>query len=107
MATSALSYWQQLDLLVSQYKQSQSSPDQLGLRLTPEKKAKLPRSPLSTLETRMIQRIQGSVTFPPGSSHKRFIRRLNPQSQLSDRGRQYLAYIAHRYRRQWKASAEE
>jgi hypothetical protein len=68
---------------------------------------KLPRTSLTGLERSLIEKLQRSVTFPPGGSHKRFIRELTPNSQLSDRGRMYLGYIAHRYRRQLTATAEE
>jgi hypothetical protein len=69
---------------------------------------KLPRTPMDAIEQGILRKLQAHVTFVPASSHKRFIHDLNPdRSQLSDRGRAYLAYIAHRYRRQWKATHEE
>ena len=71
-------------------------------------KEKLPRTPLDSIEQGLVRRLQANVSFPPGYAHKRFIHDLIPErSQLSDRGRAYLAYIAHRYRRQWKATHEE
>lgn len=69
---------------------------------------KLPRTPMSEIEQSIIRKMQASVTFVPGSSHKRFVRSLNPEkSELTDKGRNYLAYLANRYRRQWVSSAEE
>jgi len=69
---------------------------------------KLPRTPMDAIEQGIVRKLQGYVTFVPASSHKRFIHDLIPdRSQLSDRGRAYLAYIAHRYRKQWKATHEE
>jgi hypothetical protein len=63
---------------------------------------------MSDVEKTVVRHLQAWVTFVPGSSHKRFVLHLNPEtSQLSDRGRNYLAYIAHRYRRQWTATDEE
>ena len=47
------------------------------------------------------------ATFPIGSAHKRFIRDTLPVSKLSDRGRWFLAHIAHRYRRQFRLSQEQ
>jgi len=65
------------------------------------------RSPISDLELSIVRALQNRVTFPPGSSHKRFVHRLSDRSVLSDRGRQYLAYIAHRYRRQWTSDFKQ
>lgn len=104
MDTSALSYWQQLDLLVSQWKEQQRRPVQGEMKLT---KATLPRSPIQPIEWSIANKMQCQVTFPVGSAHKRFVRGLSEKSQLSDRGRAYLAYLAHRYRRQWQGTTEE
>jgi hypothetical protein len=66
------------------------------------------RAPMDEIEKSIVRKMQAKVTFIPGSSHKRFILRLIPEtSRLSIKGRNYLAYIANRYRRQWNASAEE
>lgn len=63
---------------------------------------------MNEIERTIVRKMQGHVTFVPGSSHKRFIRDINAETtQLSDRGRNYLAYIANRYRRQWKCTHEE
>jgi hypothetical protein len=63
---------------------------------------------MTEVEQSIVQKLQSHVTFVPASAHKRFIRDLIPgKSQLSDRGRNYLAYIANRYRRQWRATDEE
>lgn len=66
------------------------------------------RRPMDEIERTIVRKMQAHVTFVPGSSHKRFILHLNPEtSKLSDGGRNYLAYIANRYRRQWKCTHEE
>lgn len=65
------------------------------------------RTPMSELEKGLVEKLQRSVTFPPATSYKRFVRDLSPTSQLSDRGRMYLGFIAHRFRRQWTPTAEE
>ena len=55
----------------------------------------------------IVYKLQTKVTFPPGSLHKHFVHALSVASQLSDRGRMYLAYIANRYRKQWTATDTE
>jgi hypothetical protein len=107
MDMSALSYWQQLDLLVSQWKERRRTGVQANLKLTKPERKKLPRTQIEPTEWLIVFKMQRNVTFPPGTSHKRFINGLRVDSQLSDRGRQYLAYIANRYRRQWTATPEE
>jgi hypothetical protein len=83
-----------------------SSTSAAPIKTSPREK--LPRTPMDAIEQGIVRKLQGYVTFVPASSHKRFIHDLIPdRSQLSDRGRAYLAYIAHRYRRQWKATHEE
>jgi hypothetical protein len=62
---------------------------------------------MSVVESALVRRLQEHVSFPPGSSHKRFIRDLTDESLLSEGGRHYLAYIAARYRRQYRATPEE
>ena len=62
---------------------------------------------MTDVERGLVAKLQAQVTFIPGSSHKRFVLGLNEHSQLSEKGRNYLAYIANRYRRQWKASPDE
>jgi hypothetical protein len=68
---------------------------------------KEPRTQIEPDEWLIVYKLQTNVNFPHGSSHKRFIRGLSVNSQLGDRGRMYLAYIANRYRKQWKASDSE
>lgn len=101
MAMNALSYWQQLDLLVSQWKEQQRPIVKSAIA------PKGPRTPMTLTEMMIVDKIQQHVRFPPATSPKRFIRRLTMQSELSDRGRQYLAWIAHRFRRQWQPTEEE
>lgn len=58
-------------------------------------------TPLSEIELSIVRKMQANVTFVPATSHKRFVRDLSERSLLTTRGRSYLAYIGHRYRRQW------
>lgn len=96
-------YWDEIDALAAAAK----PPKQGKLTLRKGEPAKLPKMQIQPAELAMVEKIQGAVTFPPGGSHKSFIGRLTADSMLTDRGRNYLAYIAHRYRKQWKASADE
>jgi hypothetical protein len=102
---AALSYWQQLDAMVAEYKAANTPSKPVRPKLPP--RAQLPKTQIEPVEWLIAFKMQSAVTFVPGSSHKRFIRELSVNSQLTDRGRAYLAYIAHRYRRQWKPSQEE
>lgn len=61
---------------------------------------------ITDFELALVRRVQ-QATFPPGMSHKRFIRDLSDKTKLTDRGRWYLAHIAHRYRRQYTLSEEQ
>lgn len=74
----------------------------LGLTIGKEK-----RTQIEPDEWLIVYKLQTKVIFPPGSSHKRFIHRLSVESQLSTRGRMYLAYIANRYHKQWTATDAE
>lgn len=64
--------------------------------------------PVTEHENRLIGKVS-SATFPAGSSHKRFMRNWGPPEsrKLSDEGRRYLAYIAWRYRKQYKLSPDD
>jgi hypothetical protein len=68
---------------------------------------KEPRTQIEPDEWLIVYKLQTKVSFPPGTGHKRFVNRLTVGSQLSDRGRMYLAYIAHRYRKQWNTTDAE
>lgn len=65
------------------------------------------RAPINPLELGLVEKMAQQVRFPVGSAHKRFVHNLGEHSQLTDGGRRYLAFIAHRYRRQFKANEEE
>ena len=67
-----------------------------------------PASPLSRLEREIIGVISGA-TFPPATASKRFVRDLScgHVRLLSERGRCFLAFIAHRFRRQYVLTAEQ
>lgn len=66
------------------------------------------RSPISGLEKSIIAKL-GTATYPPATASKRFVRDLNAGyiRELSDRGRAFLAFVAHRFRRQYSLTAEE
>lgn len=63
-------------------------------------------APISPMELSIVNTVR-RATFPVGHSHKRFIRETSDQSKLSDRGRWFLAHIAHRYRRQYRLSTDQ
>jgi len=78
-----------------------------GERLSDEQAAP-PTLPLSRLEREIIRVISGA-TFPPATASKRFVRDLScgHVRLLSERGRCFLAFIAHRFRRQYVLTAEQ
>lgn len=70
------------------------------------KKVRVNVAQISPLEWSIASKMQ-RVSFAPYTAHKRFILDLTENSELSDGGRHYLAHVAHRYRRQWRATPEE
>ncbi|MGH9716388.1 MAG: hypothetical protein ACRD4R_06645 [Candidatus Acidiferrales bacterium] len=66
------------------------------------------KTPLTLIERSIIAKLSGA-SFPPATASKRFIRDLESGhiQNLSSRGREFLAYVAHRFRRQWKPTAAE
>lgn len=66
------------------------------------------RELMTDFEKDLAAVVSGAV-FPVGSGPKRFIRDIcgGHIVQLSERGRDYLAYIAHRFRRQYTLNAEQ
>lgn len=75
-------------------------------------KEKIVYTEVSDVEWSLLLKLAGA-SFPVGHAHKRFMApwRLSglarEQSQISDNQRHYLAHIAHRYRRQYRLSADE
>lgn len=65
-------------------------------------------SPLSPLEQEIARKLS-EARFPPYSASKRFAREMGEGhiKQLSTNGRRFLAYVVHRFRRQYQLSAEE
>ena len=61
---------------------------------------------ISELELGLACKLQ-RVSYPPGSSHKRFVYRLGARTLLTEGGRWYMAFVARRYRRQIKLSEAE
>jgi hypothetical protein len=66
------------------------------------------RTPLTQTE-RHIVAIVSRASFPPATASKRFMRDLasGQISKLSHRGRCFLAFVAHRFRRQYVLPDDE
>lgn len=66
------------------------------------------KTEITDLERSIIVKL-GKAIFPPATASKRFVRDLNSGyiKQLSAKGRTFLAYVAHRFRRQYELTAEE
>ncbi len=94
-----MTYWDDLDALVAK----ELTESESRMRTPTSAKQLAQRIPISSMEWSIVTAMH-SVCFPAGSPHKRFIRDLSENSMLTDRGRMYLAYLGHRYRRQWKAT---
>jgi hypothetical protein len=67
-----------------------------------------PKLEITPLEKSIIAKL-GSATFPPATASKRFVRDLSSGyiQQLSEKGRAFLAFVAHRFRRQYSLTEEE
>jgi hypothetical protein len=65
-------------------------------------------TPLSDFEKALAAKVCGA-SMQAFSASKRFARDFNAghTRQLSDKGRGFLAFVAHRYRRQYQLSQEE
>ena len=65
-------------------------------------------APLSDLEKAVVAKLV-TARFPLYTASKRFARDLDAGhvTRLSDRGRAFLAYVTHRFRRQYDLSADE
>jgi hypothetical protein len=66
------------------------------------------RTPLSGVELSIVAKL-GRASFPPATASKSFARNLcdGYVKELSSRGRRFLAFVAHRFRRQYSLSEEE
>jgi hypothetical protein len=66
------------------------------------------RTPLTPLEQEIARKYSGA-SFPPATAAKRFARDIEGGyvRNLSDKGRSFMAYLVHRYRRQYKLTADE
>lgn len=71
----------------------------------PEKKRPA-TTPLADLEKAIYRKVQ-SASFPPATASKRFMQGNADVLKISDKGRAFMAYIAHRFRRQYALTAEE
>jgi hypothetical protein len=66
------------------------------------------KTPLTKTELSIVEKLS-HAHFPPATASKRLIRDLasGHVKNLSARGREFLAFVAHRFRRQWKPTAAE
>lgn len=66
------------------------------------------RAPLTELELGISAKLAGA-SFPPATASKRLVRDLESGhiKSLSDAGRKFMAYVTHRFRRQYQLTAEE
>jgi len=65
-------------------------------------------TPLTDLEKSIVKQL-GKARFPPATASKRFaVGLLNGNvTKLSDKGRRFLAYVVHRFRRQYTLSPQQ
>lgn len=65
-------------------------------------------TPLSEIEQEIAKKI-GGASYPPGTASKRFAQNCGGGyiKELSPRGRRFMAFIAHRYRRQYTLTSAE
>ncbi len=63
---------------------------------------------MTEIEQSIAQKLV-TARFPPGTASKRFVRSLEAGyiRELSDRGRAFLAFVTHRFRRQYQLTSEE
>lgn len=71
-----------------------------------QEKKRTPTTPLTGLEKAIYRKVQ-TARFPPATASKRFMQGDAELIKLSDKGRAFLAYIAHRFRRQYILTEEE
>ncbi len=66
------------------------------------------RTPLTPMEQEIVRKLC-QASFPPYSASKRFARDLGAGhvKQLSTNGRRFLAYVVHRFRRQYSLTPAE
>lgn len=66
------------------------------------------RTDLTVVESDIVRKLS-CASFPPATASKRFVRDLEAGyvKQLSGKGRRFLAYVAHRFRRQYQLNEIE
>lgn len=66
------------------------------------------KTPISEFERELIA-VVSTARFVPNTGPKRFIRDLRAERivNLTERGRWYLAFVAHRFRRQYALTPEQ
>lgn len=92
-----------LDELRAAYERGDLNPKPIFPR-APKKRAVT--TALTGLEQSIYRTVQ-TANFPPATSSKRFMQGDADKVRLSDKGRAFLAYIAHRFRRQYRLSDEQ
>lgn len=63
-------------------------------------------TPLDDMEKALYRKVQ-TANFPLATSSKRFMQGDAEFIRWSDKGRAFMAFIAHRFRRQYMLNAEE
>jgi hypothetical protein len=61
---------------------------------------------LDQIERAIYRKVSGA-SFPAATASKRFMQGDPDLMKLSDKGRRFMAYIAHRFRRQYALTEEE
>lgn len=66
------------------------------------------RTPLNEVELSIIKKLS-RASFPPATASKRFVRDLSGGyvKNLSGKGRRFLAFVAHKFRRQYALNESE
>lgn len=70
------------------------------------KRKPTPRAPATDLERKAIAAL-GHCTFLPGSFDKRFVRGLQPATELTVKQREWLQKLFYKYRRQMRLTDEK
>jgi hypothetical protein len=68
--------------------------------------SKTPRTLLNDLERNLYRKVS-EASFPPATASKRFMQGDPDRIMLSDKGRKFMAFIAHRFRRQYVLDNKE
>lgn len=66
------------------------------------------RTPLTEIERGIVEKLS-RASFPPATASKRFVRNLSDGyvKELSGKGRRFLAFVVHKFRRQYTLNEAE